>query len=247
MRTVYIAMNQPLTTKYLKKGGSDIDQLIEDINELKGDVAQIEEIDTTQNTDITNLKSDVRTLQTSDLTQNTDIDKLRHQLYFRIGYKNYQSTVLKHFPDHTLFKHSRLIAFKNKTKNFYNSDDKYSLKVNYLSLNNKMTLDFRAGKTYYYSINTSLYVYIPEWRFAGGSGIEIINGLGEYVLTTGITFHFVYEIFPSTNLPNEQLEEGEIVVKHIDLRAVINNYGTDYYKEHINDDFGFINCFSNSH
>ncbi len=222
MSTVYIAMNQPLTTKYLKKGESsvDIDQLVEDVNELKQDVAGIEEVDETQNTDITNLKSDVQTLQTSDLTQNDIINKLRHQIILACGYlDNNEIKILNNLNEKAAV-FSTDIGFLNvsNTKNLmpkvyayiYNNNNKKS--INFYKTTNVGTL----SSTMYF-----IYRYYSDSQYDNKYGFVILNALGEQVLNNHLVINSDFET------SSKYLED------------LINLYGTEYYKEHVNDQFNF--------
>lgn len=212
MSTVYIAMNQPLTTKYLKKGESsvDIDQLVEDVNELKQDVAGIEEVDETQNEDITNLKSDVQTLQTLDLTQEAIIDKLRHQIILASGfYKNDVVCMIELYNNNnTVYSFEKDCA----SSNFNNFRVMTAAEI--YTINSKITLRFYKRNTTL--TKTGYYVY--SGRSNKTYGFVILNGLGEQVLNNKI-------VMEDDLTTNKNLED------------LINLYGTDYYKAHVNDTF----------
>lgn len=222
MSSIYIAMNQPLTTKYLKKGESsvDIDQLVEDVNELKQDVAGIEEVDETQNTDITNLKSDVQTLQTSDLTQEAAIDKLRHQIILASGYLNNNKAIILNTNDEKATLYSCDFGQLNisnipqlYTQMFARTDKNDNGKKSILF--NKYTATTISAGTYH------VYKYYTASTFDNRYGYVILNALGEQVLNN----HLVIK---------SDFESG---AKY--LEDLINLYGTEYYKEHVNDQFNF--------
>ena len=209
MSTVY-----PITTKYLKKGGSsgDIDQLVEDVNELKQDVAGIEEVDETQNTDITQLKSDVQTLQTSDLTQNDIIDKLRHQIILASGF--YKNDVVCMMEPYSNF--NTVYSFEKKCDSTNFDNFRVMTAAEIYTNNSKITLRFYRRNIYL--TKYSYYVYSEQSNKT--YGFVILNGLGEQVLNNKIV-----------------MENDLTVGVKTYLEDLINLYGTDYYKAHVNDTF----------
>lgn len=222
MSTVYIAMNQPLTTKYLKKGESsvDIDQIVEDVNELKQDVAGIEEVDETQNTDITNLKSDVQTLQTSDLTQNDIIDKLRHQIILASGFYNNDNEIQIL---NTNDERATLYSCDFGELNISNIPQLYTQMFARTNKNgNKKTILFnKYTPTTISTGNYFIYKYNTASAYNNRYGYVILNALGEQVLNHHLVCY-------------TDVQSG---AKY--LEGLINLYGTDYYKEHVNDQFNF--------
>lgn len=249
MSTVYVAIPQPLTTKYLKKGGSgDIDQLVEDVEQLKTEVGQIEEVDDEQNTDITTLKSDVQTintnitnlqstvstqstqiigmitdisnLQTSDTAQNAGLDKLRHQLIL-------------------------MCCYSDDNKKGYMRDGKIITSDSYLLdvsnfpalqldicvyINNghgggpgSLMFDKRANvnqclNNYYYLYPSST----VDSSLYSKYGFGIFNGLGENVLTN-----------------NKIIKAEDVANGAIYLYNLLYDYGTDYYKQHYTDTYEY--------
>lgn len=204
MSTVY-----PLTTKYLKKGGSgDIDQLVEDVNELKQDVAGIEEVDETQNEDITNLKA-------SDTAQNADLDKLRHQIVLmcciynspkKQGYA-YDGKIIT--PENDILDVSNVPALQ--------IDIRASISSGKLRFTKRPDVNKCKNNFYYlypaYNMNVSDY---------SNYGFGIFNGLGENVLAN-----------------NKIIKAADVASGELYLNTIMTNYGTDYYKEHSSDTYNY--------
>ena len=249
MSTVYVAIPQPLTTKYLKKGGSgDIDQLVEDVEQLKTEVGQIEEVDDEQNTDITTLKSDVSTLQssvedhssnilalvrsdiqqntnitnlqTSDTAQNVDLDKLRHQI---ILIYSYYDDVLNYVKKNLNYD-GKIITPESDILDVSNIPN---LKMNICAFigpthgGNPGRLVFNKRENVNQCLNNYYYLYPLNSNFLK-SGFMIVNGLGENVLAN-----------------NKTIKEADVANGVITLPYIMNNYGTDYYKAHQDDTFDY--------
>jgi hypothetical protein len=198
-------------SEYLGGGSSEnINQLTEDVNELKQNVAGIEEVDETQNENIINLKNDVQTLQTSDTVQEAAIDKLRHQIILAGGF--YKNGVVCMMETYNSF--NTVYSF-DKRCNSVNSDNFRVMTAAEIDTNNsKITLKFYRRN----SDLTKFSYYVYSQQSYKAYGFVILNGLGEQVLNNKI---IMYEDLAT----NTYLED------------LINSYGTDYYKAHVNDTF----------
>lgn len=204
--TIYLKLNQAITTKYLKEGGegTDIDQLAQDVDELKSEMVEV--------------KQDIAGIEEVDETQNEIIDKLRHQIILASGYydngivKLISGNLQKSFViscDTSTWKNGNISGFSNSLiySSIYNVDDENELRF----LRNSQTSEISSSNYYYYK-NSSI--------ASENAGFVILNGLGEQVLNN----HLVQQ----ADVPTGQ---------NIKISDLINLYGTDYYKEHVNDTF----------
>ena len=197
--TIYLKLNQAITTKYLKEGGegTDIDQLAQDVDELKSEMVEV--------------KQDIAGIEEVDETQNEIIDKLRHQIILGCGYYDNDKVCMKANYADRAYVYSTDITFEHNSND---NEFKQKIAVTFETVNSKITLKFYRRN---YTISPYNY-YIYSGQNNKTYGYVILNGLGEQILNNKIIMY--------DDLTNNQY-----------LENLINLYGTDYYKEHVNDTF----------
>ena len=227
MSTIYLSLNQPITTKYLKQGGeaTDIEQMKEDIEQLQEDVAELQTSDTTQNTAITNLQTSdttqntaITNLQTSDTTQNAYIDRMKHEIVLLSGYAAGDNLAHK---EATWTPMVYLVEKSMDRGNNSKMSTTFCAKLWNIGgiATNPLTINFGAPS----NIATDLEYYYYTCPTPSLNGFYIVNGFGEDVLNN--------HIVKIGDVPSGQT--------YVTLNDLMRLYGTDYYKQHYNDTFNF--------